>query len=577
MAKKDKKKKGDDAPAPQVPVTGFDWMNPDAGAGDDDMLGGFGMFDDQEEEEEEKPKKGKGKATDAAANKKAAKQDKGKGKGKKAADPPATSGWDEEATGGGGGGSGWDEWDKGGGTDAGAWSASYAAQPTASTSQTPYDSLGGMNLPPPTNAHWGSYGHQAPAPSPAAPTSHQPPANPYATWPASTPAPTSALGLSTQGARAMHTPSAHQMWIPPSQPYTDDDDEDDVLAAVNAAAQSGKNKKGKQTKNQDKENQKKGKQQKKQAQQEPAAQPFWGGATAANDWSEPPPLTPAPAQYDWSGMGQGKRARQHQQATPDRPDALFAGGYQAYYTPAHSHTLYAGAHEQPSAFDGAFAVTTTEKTALEEAKYALFGPHRPSIQRIHWAFPPHQDHSVREVMAFIQDPEVKRELTSIALNQYVTYRQPGCFLVNATWRNEDRPNTPGFDWMTLSELADTHDRIIQQSLLYYQPLEFALVFVFLLSQSGNSIACWRRKLEISGPLKAQYQREVKLVQRELAQQQHYILVDSPPLDHMTGFPFSPAVGVQWGSTAGASMYGGASPAPPQPEKKVKSGWSWLRR
>ncbi|EJD53778.1 hypothetical protein AURDEDRAFT_180191 [Auricularia subglabra TFB-10046 SS5] len=578
MAKKDKKKKGDDAPPPQV--TGVDWMNGDTTDGMGEMPG-YGLLEEpEEEEEEEKPKKGKGKATDAPTNKKAAKQDKGKGKGKKPQDAPATSGWDEQDT-AGGTAPGWDGWG-GGGVDAGAWGEALDTQPTASTSQTPFTSLGGMSLPPPTNAHWGSFGHQAPAATPAAPTNpHPAPANPYAAWPAGTPSMhTSMLGLSNHTARAMHTPAAHQMWIPPPQQYTDDDDDDDALAAVNAAAQSGKNKKGKQAKNQDKENQKKGKQQKKQAaQQEAAAQPFWGGG-AANDWSEPPPLTPAPSQYDWSGMSQGKKGKQHkaahQQAAPDGADALFTGGYQAYYTPSQSYTLYAGAHEEPSAFDGSFAVSDTEGYALLDARNALFGRHRPSIQRIHWAFPPHHDDHVRQVMEYIQQPSVKPELTAIALKQYIAHREPGCFFVNATYRLPDRPHTPGFDWLTLSQLAHTYDRIIQQSLLYYQPTEFALVFIFLVSASGNSIACWRRKLPVPYEQQQEYGRAVKQVQREFTNQQHQIFVDSPPLDHFTGFPFSPAVGQQWGSTAGASMYGGASPAPP-PEKKVKSGWSWLKR
>lgn len=45
------------------------------------------------------------------------------------------------------------------------------------------------------------------------------------------------------------------------------------------------------------------------------------------------------------------------------------------------------------------------------------------------------------------------------------------------------------------------DRTLQESLAFYDPATQVLVFVFLLSKTGNSMAMWRRKLSIPNNLR----------------------------------------------------------------------------
>lgn len=55
-----------------------------------------------------------------------------------------------------------------------------------------------------------------------------------------------------------------------------------------------------------------------------------------------------------------------------------------------------------------------------------------------------------------------------------------------------------FDWLSLSQVQKTRDKVIQESVLLYNPAREAVVFVFLLSASANSMAAWRFKLLIPG-------------------------------------------------------------------------------
>ena len=50
--------------------------------------------------------------------------------------------------------------------------------------------------------------------------------------------------------------------------------------------------------------------------------------------------------------------------------------------------------------------------------------------------------------------------------------------------------------MTLPYFHQTCDRIFQESVVTYKPNLQVVVFVFLLSASGNSMAVWRRKVTI---------------------------------------------------------------------------------
>ena len=67
------------------------------------------------------------------------------------------------------------------------------------------------------------------------------------------------------------------------------------------------------------------------------------------------------------------------------------------------------------------------------------------------------------------------------------------------------PMQPVFDWITLQDASNTLDSTLQRSILRYNPAEKAVVFVYLLSRSGNSMAMWRRKCPIQEGVRERYQ------------------------------------------------------------------------
>ena len=62
--------------------------------------------------------------------------------------------------------------------------------------------------------------------------------------------------------------------------------------------------------------------------------------------------------------------------------------------------------------------------------------------------------------------------------------------------------------MTIDELRDTVDKILQESVALYDPAKQVIVFIFLLSKSGNSMAIWRRKIPVPDLLQAAYKGHI---------------------------------------------------------------------
>lgn len=54
------------------------------------------------------------------------------------------------------------------------------------------------------------------------------------------------------------------------------------------------------------------------------------------------------------------------------------------------------------------------------------------------------------------------------------------------------------------------DRVLQESAAFYDPAVQVIVFVFLPSKSGNSVAIWRRKVKVPNNLRLAYQKEIRL-------------------------------------------------------------------
>ena len=93
--------------------------------------------------------------------------------------------------------------------------------------------------------------------------------------------------------------------------------------------------------------------------------------------------------------------------------------------------------------------------------------------------------------------------------------------MNADYKPKKHPNEPAFDWLTFDQLQPTMDQILQESVASYDPYVHVIVFVFLPSKSGNSMAIWRRKLAVPNNLRLAHQAQIK--QAMAALRRDYIL------------------------------------------------------
>lgn len=97
---------------------------------------------------------------------------------------------------------------------------------------------------------------------------------------------------------------------------------------------------------------------------------------------------------------------------------------------------------------------------------------------------------------------------------------------NVGFRNPKLPNSPAFDWLPFHEAVETHDRTLQESIADYNPECHVLVFVFLLSHSGKSLAMWRRRLYVPNVVLKQHHAEVTQVIDSLASYKYQFKEDA---------------------------------------------------
>jgi hypothetical protein len=83
---------------------------------------------------------------------------------------------------------------------------------------------------------------------------------------------------------------------------------------------------------------------------------------------------------------------------------------------------------------------------------------------------------------------------------------------------------PALDWLTYENVVETRDRLLQESVGFYDPSIQVVVFVFLPSKSGNSLAMWRRKVTVPDSIRLTHLREIDLVKMTL-KKDYPVLVD----------------------------------------------------
>ena len=104
------------------------------------------------------------------------------------------------------------------------------------------------------------------------------------------------------------------------------------------------------------------------------------------------------------------------------------------------------------------------------------------------------------------------------VQKFIESGERGALFSNADFR---APSTvgeatqPAFDWLPLSALQLTCDSTLQSSVTLYDPAFEVVVFVFLLSPSGNSMAIWRRKLNVPEAIREAHQDGILTVKMGL--------------------------------------------------------------
>ncbi|KAH9938059.1 uncharacterized protein B0H18DRAFT_1132611 [Fomitopsis serialis] len=161
---------------------------------------------------------------------------------------------------------------------------------------------------------------------------------------------------------------------------------------------------------------------------------------------------------------------------------------------------------------GENSFATSHGHALMPAERALFSRDRPVRQRIRWSFNPDKDPRVSSLLKWVT--AMSNGLATIGLQRFLETGERGALVANADYRV---PGTaqPAFDWVTMGQLQNTLDRVLQESVTLYDPAEQVIVFVFLLSNSGNSMAVWRRKLSVPEALRETHDEDIQATKAEL--------------------------------------------------------------
>ncbi|KAJ7068035.1 hypothetical protein C8F01DRAFT_587488 [Mycena amicta] len=167
-------------------------------------------------------------------------------------------------------------------------------------------------------------------------------------------------------------------------------------------------------------------------------------------------------------------------------------------------------------------------SALVPVQQALFGyATRKAKDRIHWMFSPNKDERVSSLLSWIEI--MSDHIGAYGLHRFLQSRERGALIANADYRPQSNPNEPAFDWLTFDQLQASRDKILQESVAFYDPGVTTIVFVFLPSKSGNSLAMWRRKINIRPSLRTSRINEISLAKAGLRKEKDYIVhVDELP-------------------------------------------------
>ena len=177
--------------------------------------------------------------------------------------------------------------------------------------------------------------------------------------------------------------------------------------------------------------------------------------------------------------------------------------------------------------------------ALKPVESAFWGRERKARDRIHWQFPHEKDERVRHALEWLYGHSRSVAIFGVSislspvifflllndfqLNKFLQTRERGALFINAAY---DSPTGggPGLYWLMYDDVVETRDRLLQESVGFYDPSIQVVVFVFLPSKSGNSLAMWRRKVTVPDSIRLTHLREIDLVKVTL-RKDYPVLVD----------------------------------------------------
>ncbi|KAK7061473.1 hypothetical protein R3P38DRAFT_2829714 [Favolaschia claudopus] len=184
-------------------------------------------------------------------------------------------------------------------------------------------------------------------------------------------------------------------------------------------------------------------------------------------------------------------------------------------------SLFTGTPRNKVSEDADVQFVDSRGAALIPVQQALFGKSRMAKDRIHWMFPPNKDERVSSLLAWIE--LMSYSLGAYGLHRFLQSRERGALFANADYRPQNKPNEPAFDWLTFDQLQVTRDRVLQESVAFYDPAATAVVFVFLPSKSGNSVAMWRRRISIPNNTRTIRINEIRLAMAGLRREKDYVV------------------------------------------------------
>ncbi|KAI9467275.1 hypothetical protein BJY52DRAFT_59621 [Lactarius psammicola] len=166
--------------------------------------------------------------------------------------------------------------------------------------------------------------------------------------------------------------------------------------------------------------------------------------------------------------------------------------------------------------------------ALKPVESAFFGRERKARDRIHWQFPHDKDERVRHTLEWVYDNA--HGIGAFGLNKFLQTRERGALFINASY---DAPSGigPALDWLTYEDVVETRDRLLQESVGFYDPGMQVIVFVLLPSKSGNSLAMWRRKVAVPNSVRLSHLREIELAKAALRREYDVFVDEYRPLPY----------------------------------------------